>query len=167
MSISNESDVCTCSVVYMRAGIGNDRLVVCFSKLYTLTYCISYIFHVHDRIVVSFSNISAYFARNAESLITQESLRKSCSCRRFRLNPFTPRRPSASVFRHDRVLLFGLSGVMISIKSIDRHIGHESSVEDITNISIESAIRHGQRHVCPFNDRGRGGRFSSGLCRYA
>ena len=28
--------------------------------------------------------------RNAESLITQGSLRKSCSCRRFRFNPFTP-----------------------------------------------------------------------------
>ena len=27
-----------------------------------------------------------------------------------------------------RVLVFGLSGVMISIKSIDRHIGHGSSV---------------------------------------
>ena len=65
----------------MRAGIGNGRLVVCLSELYTLTYCIPYIFHVHDRIVVCFSNISAYFARNAESLtlITQESLRKSCS----------------------------------------------------------------------------------------
>ena len=28
----NESMVCTCSVVYMRAGIGNDRLVVCLSE---------------------------------------------------------------------------------------------------------------------------------------
>ena len=28
----------------------------------------------------------------------------------------------------DTVLVFGFSGVMISIKSIDRHIGHESSV---------------------------------------
>ena len=54
-----ESDVCTCSVAYMRAGIGNDRLVVCLSELYTLTYRISYIFHVQDRIVVCFSNISA------------------------------------------------------------------------------------------------------------
>ena len=26
-----ESDVCTCSVVYMRAGIGNDRLVLVFA----------------------------------------------------------------------------------------------------------------------------------------
>ena len=35
---------------------------------------------VHDSsLVVCFSNISAYFARNAESLITQESLPKSCS----------------------------------------------------------------------------------------
>ena len=34
---------------------------------------------MHDRIVVCFSNISAYFARNGESLITQESSRKSCS----------------------------------------------------------------------------------------
>ena len=29
---------------------------------------------------------------------------------------------------HDRVLVFVPSGVMISIKSIDRHISHESSV---------------------------------------
>ena len=39
-----------------------------FVRISTLTYCIPYILHVHDRIVVSFSNISAYFARNAESL---------------------------------------------------------------------------------------------------
>ena len=38
-----------------------------FVRISTLTYCIPYIFHVHDRIVVSFSNISAYFARNAET----------------------------------------------------------------------------------------------------
>ena len=50
-----------------------------FVRISTLTYCIPYIFHVHDKIVVCFSNISAYFARNAESLITQESSRKSCS----------------------------------------------------------------------------------------
>ena len=28
----NESVVCTCSIAYMRAGIGNDRLVVCLSE---------------------------------------------------------------------------------------------------------------------------------------
>ena len=28
----NESMVCTCSVGYMRAGIGNERLVVCLSE---------------------------------------------------------------------------------------------------------------------------------------
>ena len=61
---------------------------------------------------------------------------------------------------------------MISIKSIDRHIGHESSVgvciaKTLRIYRIESATRHGQRHVCPFNDRGRAGRFSSGVCRYA
>ena len=74
----NESGVSPVSKRYMRAGIGNDGL---FVRISTLTYCIPYIFHVHDRIVVCFSNISAYFARNAESLtlITQESLRKSCS----------------------------------------------------------------------------------------
>ena len=31
-------------------------------------YCIPYILHVHDSIGGCFSNISAYFARNAESL---------------------------------------------------------------------------------------------------
>ena len=73
---SNESGVSPVSKRYMRAGIGNDGL---FVRISTLTFCIPYIFHVHDRIVVCFSNISAYFARNAESLITQESSRKSCS----------------------------------------------------------------------------------------
>ena len=69
-----------------------------------------------------------------------------------------------------RVLVFAPSGVMKCIKSIDRHIGHESSVGVCSRIDheyIESAIRHGQRHVCPFDYRGRAGRFSSGLCRYA
>ena len=63
---------------------------------------------------------------------------------------------------------------MISIKSIDVHIGHESSLAVGVYFAkrsqiyrIESAIRHGQRHVCPFDDRGRAGRFSSGLCLYA
>ena len=32
----------------------------------------------------------------------QESSRKSCSCRRFRFNPFPSRRPGASVFGHDK-----------------------------------------------------------------
>ena len=46
------------------------------------------------------------------------------------------------------VLVFGLSGVLISIKSIDRHIGHESSVgvciaKTLRIYQIESAIRHG------------------------
>ena len=83
---------------------------------------------VHDSsLVVSFPNISAYFASIAETLITQVSLRKSCSCRRFCFNPFPPRRPGASVFGRDRVLVFGFSGVMISIKSIDLHIGHGRS----------------------------------------
>ena len=48
----------------------------------------------------------------------------------------------------DRVLVFGSSGVMISMKSIDVHIGHERSVGVyFANRSriyrIESAIRHG------------------------
>ena len=68
--------------------------------------------------------------------------------------------------------MFVSSGVMISIKSIDRNIGHESSVgvciaKRSRIYRIESAIRHGQRHVCPFDCRGRAGRFSSGVCRYA
>ena len=98
-------------------------MMVCLSEYLPLRI-------VHDSIGVSFSNISAYFARNAEceSLITQESSRKSCSCRRFRSNPFPPRRPGGSVFSRDRVLAFVSSGVMISINSIDVHIGHESSV---------------------------------------
>ena len=49
-----------------------------FVRISTLTYCIPYILHVHDSIGVRFSNISAYFARNADSLITQGSSRKSC-----------------------------------------------------------------------------------------
>ena len=66
----------------------------------------------------------------------------------------------------------GSSDVMKSIKSIDRDIGHESSVRVYLAkrsriYRIESAIRHGQCHVCPFDDRGRAGRFSSGFCRYA
>ena len=68
--------------------------------------------------------------------------------------------------------MFGPSGVMISIKSIDGDIGHESSVgvcfaKRSRIYRIKSAISHGQRHVCPFDDRGRASRFSSGLCRYA
>ena len=50
---------------------------------------------------------------------------------RFRFNRF----PSFSFAKQqvagigrDRVLVFGFSGIMISIKSIDVHIGHESSV---------------------------------------
>ena len=79
--------------------------------------------------MVCFSNISAYFARNAESLITQVSSRKSCSL----AGGFVPTRShggarALSVFGLDRVLAFGSSGVMISIKSIDEHIGHEGSV---------------------------------------
>ena len=100
-----------------------------FVRISTLTYCIPYILHVHDSIGVCFSNISAYFARNAESLITQGSLRKSCSL----AGGFVPTRSH----RGDRarrylvvirVLAFVSSGVMISIKSVDVHIGHEGSV---------------------------------------
>ena len=52
---------------------------------------------------------------------------------------------------------------MISIKSIDRHIGHESSVgvcfaKRSRIYRIESAIRHGWRHDCPVNGRWRVGR---------
>ena len=31
-AVNHESVVCTCSIAYMRAGIGNDRLVVCLSE---------------------------------------------------------------------------------------------------------------------------------------
>ena len=56
-------------------------------------------------------------------MLRSSSKSKSCS-RRF---PFTrSHRGSASCL--DRVLVFGLSGVMISIKSIDLHIGHGRSV---------------------------------------
>ena len=72
----------------------------------------------------------------------------------------------------DRVLASVSSGVMISINSIDVHIGHEGSVgvcfaKRSRIYRIESATRHGQRHVRPVNGRWRAGRFSSGLCRYA
>ena len=87
-------------------------------------YCIPYIFHVHDSIVVCFSNISAYFARNAESLITQESLRKSCSL----AGGFVPTRCHRGGRERRYLVAFVSSGVMISINSIDAHIGHESSV---------------------------------------
>ena len=100
-----------------------------FVRICTLTYCIPYILHVHDRKVVCFSNISAYFARNAESLITQGSSRKSCSL----AGGFVPTRSHRGRRARRylvviRVLAFVSSGVMISIKSIDVHIGHESSV---------------------------------------
>ena len=62
----NESVVSLVARRYTRAGIGNELGL--FVRISTLTYCIAYILHVHDRIVVSFSNISAYFARNAEYL---------------------------------------------------------------------------------------------------
>ena len=79
--------------------------------------------------MVCFSNISAYFARNAASLITQGSLRKSCSL----AGGFVPTRSHRGGRARRylvviRVLAFVSSGVMISIKSIDVHIGHESSV---------------------------------------
>ena len=127
-----------------------------FVRISTFTYCIPYILHVHDSIGVSFSNISAYFARNAE--ITQESSRKSCSCRRFRSNPFPPRRPGASVFSRDRVLAFVSSGVMISIKSIGLHIGHESSVGAKRSRIYRIGKTPWLASFCPF---------SSGVCRYA
>ena len=60
------------------------------------------------------------------ALITQGSLRKSCSL----AGGFVPTR-SHRARRYlvvIRVLAFVSSGVMISIKSIGRHIGHDSSV---------------------------------------
>ena len=59
----NESMVCTCSVVYMRAGIGSDRLVVCLSEyLDTLTYCILYTEYAGPEISVN-SRIASLFSR--------------------------------------------------------------------------------------------------------
>ena len=56
---------------------------------------------------------------------------------------------------------------MISIKSIDRHIGHERS-EGVCFATDYISHRIGNtRHVRPVNGRWRAGRFSSGLCRYA
>ena len=77
-----------------------------------------------------------------------------------------------SVFGRDRVLASVSSGVMLTLNSIDVHIGHEGSVgvcfaKRSRIYRIESATRHGQRHVRPVNGRWRAGRFSSGLCRYA
>ena len=68
----------------------------------------------------------------------------------------------------DRVLVLGLSGVMISIKYIDMHICHESSV----GVCFAKRSRIGNRHFViffPFLPRGGGSvaiSFSSGLCRY-
>ena len=64
-----------------------------------------------------------------EMLITQGSLRKSCSL----AGGFVPTRSHRGGRARRylvviRVLAFVSSGVMISIKSIDVHIGHESSV---------------------------------------
>ena len=106
---NNESGVSPVSKRYMRAGIGNGRLLFSglFVRISTLTYCIPYILHVHDRKAVCFSNISAYFARNAESLITQESSRKSCSPAGGFVPTRSHRGPRAlSVFGRDRVLGF-------------------------------------------------------------
>ena len=129
----------------MRAGIGNDRLVVCLSEYLPLriVYRIS-----------SMSTIGKWFVSRIYRRILLEmpgvlaGLRKSCSCRRFRYNPFPLRRTGASVFDRDRVLAFVSSGVMINIKSIGRHIGHDSSVgvciaKRSRIYRIESAIRHG------------------------
>ena len=63
------------------------------------------------------------------ALITQESLRKSCSL----AGGFVPTRSHRGGRARRylvviRVLAFVSSGVMISIKSIGLHIGHESSV---------------------------------------
>ena len=68
--------------------------------------------------------------------------------------------------------MFGLSGVMINIKCIDVHIGHESSVGVcFAKISrIYSFVSSRTHRFCPLNGRWRVGRdqlFSSGLCRYA
>ena len=86
-----------------------------FVRISTLTYCIPYILHVHDSIGVCFSNISAYFARNAESLTTQGSLRKSCRL----AGGFVPTRShrGGGARRYlvvIRVLAFVSSGVMIA-----------------------------------------------------
>ena len=63
------------------------------------------------------------------ALITQGSLRKSCSL----AGGFVPTRSNRGGRARRylvviRVLAFVSSGVMISIKSMDMHIGHESSV---------------------------------------
>ena len=134
MSEVYESVVSPVSKRYMRAGIGNDRLLVCLSEYLPWRNVYS---------IYSMSSLGVCFAQRSP-----ESSRKSCSCRRFRFNPFPPRRPGVTVFGRDRVLVFVSSSVMISIKSIDVHIGHESSVgvyfaKKSRIYRIESAIRHG------------------------
>ena len=71
----------------------------------------------------------------------------------FRFSPF----PSFSFAKQqvagigcDRVLVFGFSGVMISIKSIDVHIGHESSV-GVCCAKRSRIYRIGNRHLASFS----------------
>ena len=73
----------------------------------------------------------------------------------FRFDPF----PSFSFAKrqvagigHDRVLVFGFSGIMISIKSIDVHIGHDSSV-GVCFAKRSQIYRIGNRHFDIFFPR--------------
>ena len=106
----------------MRAGIGNDRLVVCLSEYLPLRI----VYRISSMSTIGKCFVSRIYRR---ILITQESSRKSCSL----AGGFVPTRSHRGGRARRylvviRVLAFVSSGVMISINSIDVHIGHESSV---------------------------------------
>ena len=83
----------------------------------------------------------------------------------FHFNPFPSfsfaKRQVAGIGR-DRVLVFGFSGVMISIKSIDVHIGHERSV-GVCFAKRSRIYRIGNRHFDIFSPRFLRGGGSVGL----
>ena len=93
----------------------NGSLVVCLSEYLPLHSVHIYILAI---------KVQGFVSRRAGIFLVKG---KSCSRRRqFRFTPF-PRMWRVGIGR-DRVLVFGFSGVMISMKSIDLHIGHGRSV---------------------------------------
>ena len=128
-----------------------------------------YILHVSS-LVVCFSNISAYFALREVMKVclrwsphVKVKVVAGCFC-------FT-RFPPRSRVGIGRDSFSGFSGVMISIKSIDMHIRHESSVgvcfaktlQIYHAIAIFPYFPPVPREVAGWSRFV----FSSGLCRYA
>ena len=83
--------------------------------------------HHDSSLVVCFSNISAYFAQREVIKVLRSGARVKVKVKVVAGSFTFARMRRVGVGRH-RVLVFGLSGVMISIKSIDLHIGHGRSV---------------------------------------